>query len=246
MPDYSKAQGWWCGDLDTKLRNTNRIKRIIAFVFAVLFIFVSGFGVCCSIRDSFFYNRSEATGDYPGFENTNVFRNELNHFEARAFSDGELLSCKNLEDYYKTSQGKELLKTVEKNSEKIRAACAYLDGIKELEVSVTGDNYYRYHYKSKEGDYYYTFNGELISKADYESFDYVGVYEDSGEAYEDVYEDVSVPDDAIPTTMADYAEERTAELTSAPAGRYEAADDELVFTKNKINNIKDTYQQVQK
>ena len=225
--------------MDTKLRNTNRIKRIIAFVFAVLFIFVSGFGVCCSIRDSFFYNRSEATGDYPGFENTNVFRNELNHFEARAFSDGELLSCKNLEDYYKTSQGKELLKTVEKNSEKIRAACAYLDGIKELEVSVTGDNYYRYHYKSKEGDYYYTFNGELISKADYESFNYVGVYEDSGEAYEDVYEDVSVPDDAIPTTMADYAEERTAELTSSPAGRYEAADDELVFTKNKINNIKD-------
>ena len=99
--------------MDTKLKNTNNIKKIIAFVFAVLFTFISAFSVCCSIRDSFYYNRNEATGDYPGFENTNVFRNELNHFEDKAFSDGELLSCNNLDDYYKTSQGKELLKTVD-------------------------------------------------------------------------------------------------------------------------------------
>ena len=133
--------------MDTKLRNTNRIKRIIAFAFALLFFFVSGFSVCCSIRDEFYYNRSEATGDYPGFENTNVFRNDLINFEARAFSDGELLSCKNLDDYYKTAQGKELLRTVERNSDAIKSSCDYLDSIKELEVSVTKDNYYRYHYK---------------------------------------------------------------------------------------------------
>ena len=226
--------------MDTKLKNTNNIKEIIAFVFAVLFTFISAFSVCCSIRDSFYYNRNEATGDYPGFENTNVFRNELNHFEARAFSDGELLSCNNLDDYYKTSQGKELLKTVERNSEKIKAACDYLDSIKELEVSVTDSNYYRYHYKSKEGDYYYTFNGELISKSDYESYDYVGVYDGEDGGYEDVYEDTDVTEDAIPTTMADPADEdREAVFTTSPAEYIEAADDDIGFTKNKINNIKD-------
>ena len=227
--------------MDTKLKNTNKIKGIIAFILSVLFVFISGFSLCCSVRDSFFYNRSEATGDYPGFENTNAFRNALYHFEDRAFSDGELLSCKNLDDYYKTAAGKELLRTVERNTEKIKAACDYLDGIKELEVSVTKDNYYRYHYKSAQGDYYYTYNGELISKENYESFDYAGIYNGTGEVYEDVCEDVSIPDEAIPTTMADIEEEEESEaqFTTAPAGFYDAADDGPVFTKNKINNIKD-------
>ena len=225
--------------MDTKLKNTNKNKGIIAFVLAVVFIFITGFSTCCSVRDSFFYNRSEATGDYPGFENTNVFRNALNHFEDRALSEGELLSCKTLDDYYKTSQGKELLKTVERNSEKIKAACDYLDGIKELEISVTNDNYYRYHYKSSEGDYYYTFDGGLISKSEYESYDFVenygGRYED-----EDEYEDMSVPEEVIPTTMAEFTdEEEAAVFTTAPYEYIEAADDDIGFTKNKINNIRD-------
>lgn len=245
--------------MDTKLKNTDnlKLKRIIAAALAILFFFISGFGVFCFVRDTVYYNRLSSTGDYPEYSGTNVFRQILNECEYRILSDGEYLSCENLDDYLKTSAGKELQKTVKEGAANIKAACDYLDGVKGLEVSVTRDNKYRYRYRGDDGNYYFSFNGNLISADEYNELDYIDDYYD-GEYYEDTAFDGDFNTDAYeeetsgktetttePTGSED--ESRSATSTTAPQTENKAEDvtsavlttgyPGLQLGKNKITNI---------
>ena len=239
--------------MDTKLKNTNNIglKRALAFIFAILFVFTGAFGFFCFVRDAFYYNRLQSTGDYPGFTRTNSFRHNLNAAEQQILGSGEILTCETAEDYYKTTAGKAVLRRIEDGAEQIKAACDYLDSVEGLEVSVTDKNFYRYHYKSGTGDYYYTYNGELISEEEYESYVFIedtelfttALYDDSDEGFTAV----TVSDNnsvnpaeeaatAAPETVP--AGENATAATTKPAESPRNGEKNL-FTKNTLNNISD-------
>ncbi len=241
--------------MDTKLKNTGNtaFKRTAAFIFAVLFVFISCFGICCFIRDAFFYNESP-TGDIPEYIRTNAFRLNMNRFIQTTQIYGEMMSCKTQEDYYKTSEGKLRLKEFTAKSAEIRAACDYLDSVENLEVSVTRDNFYRYHYFNGTGDYYYTFNGELISKADYEEYEFVDNIrftamsdETRGEedvsvtssAHPDSVKESSVEDVSNSVQAETHPAEPATEMTTVTLRTDNKSSGGIKFTKNTVDNIKD-------
>ncbi len=168
---------------------------------------------CYLIRDLFYYNRSQSTGLYPEFCDTNTFRENLNTCEYNLLGISENASCENEDDFSKTANGRAHSASISKGCEELRAACGYLDGIDTLDINVQNDglngNLYRYHYEDKDGaDYYYDYEGNFISEREY----YFGNdpenerdYEESGyESYTtSYYEDVSaVGETSIPEADA--------------------------------------------
>ena len=191
--------------MDTKSKNTNKnsVIRIIALTVSVILFFFSSLEICYCLRDAFYYNRSQSTGLYPAFSDTNTFRYNVNTCEYIMLAQAENRTCETEEDFNKTQGGKERNASIKQGCENIRRACEFLDSVDNLDINVHVDMY-RYHFENESGeDYYYDYEGNFISKYSY-YFGNVPEYdEEDGEV-----------DEYIETTL----EENTdVTMTTAPA-----------------------------
>ncbi len=155
--------------MDTKSKNTNKnsVIRIIALTVSVILFFFSSLEICYCLRDAFYYNRSQTTGLYPAFSDTNTFRYNVNTCEYIMLAQAENRTCETEEDFNKTQSGKERNASIKQGCEDIRRACEFLDNVDNLDINVQ-DGMYRYHFENNSGeDYYYDYEGNFISKYSY-------------------------------------------------------------------------------
>lgn len=98
------------------------------------------------------------------------------------------MSCENDEDFLKTSLGK----NYSQNIQNVNDAFDLLES-SGVKVYVTEDNRYRYSYDLGGTTYYFSFNGDVISRDEFDRYDFVGdgiEYTDAVEATEPAAEDV--------------------------------------------------------
>ncbi len=167
-----------------------KLTKIIAFILATVFTFTSGYYIYVFVKGTFFYNVYKTEN----FFQTNVFMHNYLGFRNRVLSVGEINSCENAEDYYKTSLGKRKLKEAKEIGKTVKDACDYLDKAK-VKVSVTEGNKYRYTWNDNSGKtHYFSYNGDEIDNYDYNSLDYT----------EEYYIEENFQMDTYETTWLDY------------------------------------------
>ena len=165
----------------TKFRNLTVLK-IAAVILAAICFFTAGLSACLQIRKSYYYDGKNNEG-LTRYENSTVFRSNMNYFESSLLAKGELMSCENETDFAKTTAGKNKAEQLKKTEKTIRDACSFLDSLGEnFEIYVSYENEYRYHYSGENSDYYFDYIGELISKDDFDSFEYVSSFVPGGNA----------------------------------------------------------------
>ena len=163
----------------TKFRNLTALK-IAAVILAAICFFTAGLSACLQIRKSYYYDGKNNEG-LTRYENSTVFRSNMNYFESSLLAKGELMSCENETDFAKTTAGKNKAEQLKKTEKTIRDACSFLDSLGEnLEICVSYENEYRYRYSGEDGDYYFGYAGELISEDEFDSLEYVSVFSPGG------------------------------------------------------------------
>lgn len=159
--------------------------KIAAAALAVLMFFLSGYSAGLFLKGYFLFNGYDEDCD---FTQTNSFRMLLNSCESTLLADAELMSCENDEDFLKTSLGK----NYSQNIQNVNDAFDLLES-SGVKVYVTEDNRYRYSYDLGGTTYYFSFNGDVISRDEFDRYDFVGdgiEYTDAVEATEPAAEDV--------------------------------------------------------
>ena len=149
-----------------------KLTRIIAFILATVFTFTSGYYIYIFVKGTFFYNVYKTEN----FFQTNVFKSSYNRVQSDVLFYGEMYSCENAEDYFKTNEGKQILKEAKERGKVVKNACDYLD-MAEVKVSVTPDNKYRYTWSDNNGKiHYFSYHGDEIDNYDYNNLDYIEEY----------------------------------------------------------------------
>ena len=159
--------------------------KIAAAALAVLMFFLSGYSAGLFLKGYFLFNGYDEDCD---FTQTNSFRMLLNNCEFTLLADAELMSCENEDDFLKTSLGK----NYSQNIQKVNDAFDLLES-SGVKVYVTEDNRYRYSYDLGGTTYYFSYNGDVISRDEFDRYDFVGdgiEYTDAVEATEPAAEDV--------------------------------------------------------
>lgn len=159
--------------------------KIAAAALAVLMFFLSGYSAGLFLKGYFLFNGYDEGCD---FTQTNSFRMLLNNCEFTLLADAELMSCENEDDFLKTSLGK----NYSQNIQNVNDAFDLLES-SGVRVYVTEDNRYRYSYDLGGTTYYFSYNGDVISRDEFDRYDFVGdgiEYTDAVEATEPAAEDV--------------------------------------------------------
>ena len=159
--------------------------KIAAAALAVLMFFLSGYSAGLFLKGYFLFNGYDEDCD---FTQTNSFRTLLNSCESTLLADAELMSCENEDDFLKTSLGK----NYSQNIQNVNDAFDLLES-SGVKVYVTEDNRYRYSYDLGGTTYYFSYNGDVISRDEFDRYDFVGdgiEYTDAVEATEPAAEDV--------------------------------------------------------
>ncbi|MBR5772149.1 MAG: hypothetical protein IKY00_02935 [Clostridia bacterium] len=206
--------------MDTKLKRY-RLKKSIALVLAVITLFVSGLFTCLSVKGAFFYNQ----GYGEKFTDSSSFLRNLSLYERTVISSGEVYSLKNDGDIAKTRQGKEIAGSAAERAQEVKNACEFLES-QGVKVWVTkAGNKFRYSYDSGDGTFYYSYDGSMISRDEFEGYDFDE--EEDPEINTTVYSEIlyEKPSD-IPFTTAVTEEtapvssvksEKSATVTQAPS-----------------------------
>ncbi len=158
--------------MDTKLKNIKHgsAKKIIAFILAVVLFFTAGYAISMAIRGFFFYNGYESRE----FTQTTAFRWQLNSYIYDVIYAGKSEACKTIEDYMKTDGGKELLEEYEQRKNDV-TDCYNLLKDKNITVYVDEGNRYRYTYVYNGLTYYFSYDGQLISKEEFDPNNFVQI-----------------------------------------------------------------------
>ena len=205
--------------MDTKLRSINSRKatRIVALVLAVALFFVSGYSASVFLREMFVYSSRTAEN----FTQTPVFRRMLNDYERAVIYNGEDISATNIEEFKKTETGKNIELRRDEALKRIEESFTLLDA-SGIKAYVTEGNRYRYKLSLKTGTYYFRYDGERISKDEFNSYDYVYEYE---------YEDTTV---VYP--IADSGEWETTVVADASLGSYVSRISAALNYLNSLSN----------
>lgn len=158
----------------TKLKNTLLKKRTkaIAFLLAVLLFVGSGYFASMAAKSFYAYN-SFGTDN---FTQSIVFRDSLNRLEGRLIHAAEAMSCSGIEEFKKTSDGKWYVENYNRKVKSVNEAYDLLDN-SGIKVYVSSENYYRYSVDYAGKTYYFSYSGSVITKEDFEQYDYVRIFE---------------------------------------------------------------------
>lgn len=157
----------------TKSKSTNKGIKIAAFVMAVVMFLASGFFASTFIR-SFAHYAGDTSKNY--FE-TPSFRYQMNQFITDMFYSAQYLTVSGIEDYQKTTDGKEINQRWQSEAERVSQA---FDLLAKSEVKVYRDaqNRYRYSLIYNNVIYYFSFDGSFISEEEFSDLFYVESYEE--------------------------------------------------------------------
>lgn len=160
--------------MDTKLRNINRRKatKITAFVLAVVLFFVSGYFASLFYRELFIYDSVNSDS----FTQAPVFRNMLNDYEFSLLISGEEESATTIEEFKKTSLGRQTEESRKEALERVEESFTVLDA-SGIKVFITEDNRYRYRLDYANSTLYFSYNGEIISAEQFNDYEYVYEYD---------------------------------------------------------------------
>ena len=158
--------------MDTKLKNIKHIsaKRIIAFVLAAVLFFTAGYAISMAVRGFFFYNGYE----HRDFTQTTAFRWQLNSYIYDVIYEGKARAIDTLEEFLQTDGGKEILEEYEQRKNDV-TNCYNLLKEKDITVYVDDGNRYRYTYVYNGLTYYFSYDGQLISKEEFDPNSFVQI-----------------------------------------------------------------------
>ena len=162
----------------TKLKNIKGIK-IAAFILAVVMFLASGFFAGTFVRSAIHYAGDASKSYYE----TPSFRWQMNRFIDDMFYSARSLSVNSIDEFRKTSDGKEIDKRYDEKILEVSQAHDLLDK-SGIVVHYDAQSRYRYSLTYNNITYYFLYNGSIISEAEFNSLDYVD-YEDDVETLED-------------------------------------------------------------
>lgn len=159
----------------TKLKNISKNKsvRIIAFILAMIMFASSGYFTSMFIKSEFVYN----SFDGRPYLQTAAFRDALNMVENSAVYQGQMLLVDSVEEFEKTSYGAEIKNRYDELRRTAESNYDLLDK-SGIGVYVTKNNKYRYRLIHNGVPYYFTYNGELITEDEFNSYTYIRSNED--------------------------------------------------------------------
>ena len=104
--------------MDTRSKSIDalKIRKITAFVFAVLFFLSAGLFSGFFARGFFHYDRYEKNGNY---FTTDVFRYAMNDYESEMLYCADGLDCETPEEYEQTNAGKEIKANYDKQKKDV-------------------------------------------------------------------------------------------------------------------------------
>ena len=154
----------------TKLKNISKSKgaRLIALLLAVLLFASSGYFASMFFKSGFVYN----SFDNRPFSQTAAFNVMLNDFEDSAIYEGQILVLDSIEEFEKTSIGREIKNGYDTRKKTAESSYDLLDK-SGIGIYVTKGNKYRYRLEYNGELYYFTYNGEQISEDEFYSYDYI-------------------------------------------------------------------------
>lgn len=161
----------------TKSKNIKAVK-ITALVLAVVMFLASGFFGSLFIR-SFAHYAGDASGK--DYFKTPSFRWQMNQFITDVFHSAQYLSTDSIEDYQKTTDGKEINQRWQSEAERVSQAYDLLAN-SEIQIHRDAQNRYRYSLVYNNVTYYFNYDGSFISKDEFSELSYV---EYSEEIYAD-------------------------------------------------------------
>lgn len=160
---------------------------------AVVMFLASGFFASVFIRSFAHY----AGDTSPTFIETPSFRWQMNQFIRDMFHSAQYLSVNSVEDYQKTTDGKEINQRWQSEAERVSQAFDLLSA-SEVRVYRDAQNRYRYSFVYNNVIYYFNYDGSFISAEEFSDLFYVESYAE--EVYADE-ESTTVVD--VPVTIVD-------------------------------------------
>lgn len=151
----------------TRLKNTKT--RVIAFVLASIFFVISGYFASSFVRGFITYNTFEDRG----FENTNAFKIMMRGYVSAVFCNAETKNLNSIEDFKKTTDGIAIKQSYDGKVKRINEAYDLLDK-SNIQVFHSEDNIFRYRLYNGNNVYYFGYNGDLISKQEFERIEFYG------------------------------------------------------------------------
>ncbi len=172
----------------TKSKNINKGIKIVALVMAVVMFLASGFFGSLFIR-SFAHYAGDTSKTY--FE-TPSFRWQMNQFITDMFHSAQYLTVNSIEDYEKTTDGKDVNNRWQAEAERVSQA---FDLLAKSEVRVHRDaqNRYRYSLAYNNVIYYFNYDGNFISAEEFSDLYYIESYNEEVYADEESTTVVDVP-----------------------------------------------------
>ena len=172
----------------TKSKNINKGIKIAALVMAVVMFLASGFFGSLFIR-SFAHYAGDTSKSY--FE-TPSFRWQMNQFITDMFHSAQYLTVNSIEDYEKTTDGKDVNNRWQAEAERVSQA---FDLLAKSEVRVHRDaqNRYRYSLAYNNVIYYFNYDGNFISAEEFSDLYYIESYNEEVYADEESTTVVDVP-----------------------------------------------------
>lgn len=158
----------------TKLKNIllKKKTKAIAFLLAMLLFAGSGYFASMFIKGFYAYNSFGANN----FTQSVVFRDTLNQFERTLLWSAEAISCSNVEDFKKTSDAKWRVEGYNERVKNVNEAYDFLDN-SGIKIHISNEDYYRYSVDYEGKTYYFRYSGEVISKSEFEQYEYVRTFQ---------------------------------------------------------------------
>lgn len=174
-----------------KLKNISRKKsaRLIAFALAFALFLSSGYFTSMFVKGYFAYN----SFDGRPFTQTAAFREGLNSIERVVLYDGQTIIINDIDDFEKSVEGQMIKSNFDAMKETAAKSYDLLDS-SGIGIYVTAENYYRYRLEHNGSLYYFTYNGELIDAAEFNSYVYIRSNEDATDAQGD---SIVVPEEPV-------------------------------------------------
>lgn len=184
--------------MDTKWKNIkyNKATKTVAFLLAVLMFFLAGNFAGLFIKGFANFNIFAHPED---FTNTASFRMQMNAYILDVLNVAESKNMGSYEEWLKTERAENISASFQDDAKGASEAFALLDesGIK---VYVDAQNRYRYSLDYSGVRYHFSYNGELISFDQFNSYDFVEPYAVEPTAYTAVMEPADNTGESQPVT----------------------------------------------
>ena len=221
----------------TKLKSISKIGwvRVVAFILAVIMFAFSGYFASMFAKSEFIYN----SFDGRPYLQTASFRDILNIAQRAAIYEGEMMLTDTVEEFEKTYYGAELKSRYAEIKQTAESSYDLLDK-SGIGVYVTKNNKYRYRLMHNGEAYYFTYNGELITAEQFNSYTYIrsneGVTDTSGDG-------VTVPESTQKNPVQSLGFSDAPEVIDIIAPTVEVSEEHttVMTPEDEINAVDMTY-----